>query len=624
MCGIAGYFGVGDRTIVKNMIGAIAYRGPDGEGIFADHRAGLGHRRLAIIDLEPAANQPMTNEDGSIVLIYNGEIYNFAELRRRLAGRHAFRSRSDTEVIVHLYEEAGKNAFEQLNGMFAIALYDSRQGRIFLARDRLGKKPLYWGRFGETLIFGSEIKALLGHPLCKKELNLRALNKYLQYEYVPTPHSIFRDIHKLEPGQVLTYNGREIATHRFWDARYTHNLPTPSSEEAVRELDRRLRETVKTRLVSDVPLGVFLSGGLDSSTIAYYAQAQSPEPIQTFSIGFADRSFDESPFARRAAAFLGTEHHEKIFRPADLLQIIPKISELLDEPLADPSLLPTFLLSQFARQRVTVALGGDGGDELFFGYDTFIGHRLAAFYQKLPHWLKKNLIEKIATGLPTSFANISLDFKIKQFLKGCPGDQKYLSQRWLGAFDDSERLQLFAPEVSAELQKENVFEDIDAYLARVADEKHYDQLAYLYLKTYLLDDILVKVDRASMYNSLEVRAPFLDYTVVDYVNSLPLAYKLRGLERKVILKKLMKGKLPAEIISRQKKGFGLPLASWLTKELKEYSLDLLAESRIRRQGLFSYSYIQSLLSEHFARKKDNRKLIWNLLVFESWYEHYGR
>lgn len=630
MCGIAGYFGQGDKPVLEKMTERLRYRGPDDEGFFVADKIGLGHRRLSIIDLTPAGHQPMANEDETVWLIFNGEIYNFQDLKKDLKKEHRLKSNSDTEAIIHLYEEIGEDVFSRLEGMFAIALYDAKIKKLFLARDRMGKKPLYYGLFGGTLIFGSEVKALLAHPACKKELDLKSLNKYLLYEYVPTPRSIFKNIHKLEPATYLIYDGREVVKKKYWSIKFNSQYPNlnfqknPKSQiqNITKELDDVLNQAVKKRLISDVPLGIFLSGGIDSSTIAYYAQKNSSQKIKTFSIGFKENTFDESRYARLAAERLDTEHYEKIFSGQDCLELIPKIVNLLDEPLADASILPTFLLSAFTREQVTVALGGDGGDELFCGYDTFTAERLASWYARLPFILRKNLIEKVVLGLPTSFKNISFDFKAKKFISGFYGEKKYRHQRWLGSFDRAERAKLFTPELWDELKKENEFSEIDNYSVEPNDNNFYNQLIFLYLRTYLMDDILVKVDRASMYNSLEVRAPMLDTAVVDFVNGLPLSLKLRGLTGKYILKRLMADKLPREIIQRKKKGFGVPLADWLARDLKPLALELFAEEKIKKQGLFNYQYINKILTDHFSRRVDNRKLIWTLMVFQMWQERW--
>lgn len=634
MCGIAGYFGNGNQETIKKMTQTLHHRGPDDEGFYIDENVGLGHKRLSIIDLSDAGRQPISNEKKDIFIIFNGEIYNFLDLKKELKQKHFFKSNTDTEIILHLYEEIGVEVFNKLNGMFAIAIYDKRKKELILARDKMGKKPLYWGIFSNTLMFASELKALMQHPDFKKELDLLSLNKYLSYEYVPTPHSIFKNTYKLEPGYYLKYYDGQVVKNKFWDISFQlsiKNLAYPAYrtgrrqagdqlriDDAINELDKKINSSVKSRLISDVPLGVFLSGGIDSSTIAYYAQKNSAQKIKTFSIGFKENSFDESRYARLVANYLKTDHYEKILTADDSLNLIPRISELTDEPLADASIIPTFLLSEFTKQKVTVALGGDGGDELFCGYDTFKAHNSALFYERLPVFLRKNLIEKIVAMLPVSFSNISFDFKAKKFLSGFYGEKKYRHQRWLGAFDNLQKQSLFNNEIKTELAGNNEYEDIDRYFDSLQNTSDINKIIYLYLRMYMMDDILVKVDRASMFNSLEVRAPFLDSNIVDFVSSLPADFKIKGLQTKYILKKLMEDKLPKEIVWRKKKGFGIPMADWLTNQLKPLALDLLNEQKIKSEGIFNYTYINQLLNNHFSKKEDNRKLIWSLMVFEMW------
>lgn len=621
MCGIAGYCGEGTREILGRMNDVIRHRGPDAEGLYVAPGIGLAHRRLSIIDLSPAGHQPMSNEAGDIWIVFNGEIYNFEELRRGLLGRHEFRGSSDTEVIIHLYEEIGTKVFSRIQGMFALALYDKRTGTLILARDRLGKKPLYWSVRNGTLVFGSELKALMPHPNFRKELNLSALNKYLLYEYVPTPHTIFSEVYKLEPGHFLEFDGKEVSRTCFWDVPILHD-PPPSLPEAVAELDRRLEHAVVSRLMSDVPLGIFLSGGLDSSTVAYYAQKHSTQKIKTFAIGFHEKSFDESAFARQVADHLGTDHYEHILGAKDALELVPRAAELMDEPLADASLIPTYLLSTFTREHVTVALGGDGGDELLMGYDTFLSHRLGFLWQHIPRLLRAGVLHPLIRALPTSFDNLTWEFKAKKFIAGFDPVPAYRNQRWLGAFDRRARAALFVPEVWRELAPQPIFEDIDRLRARVPHATVWQELTYIYLRTYMMDDILVKVDRASMFNALEVRAPFLDTAVVEFLFNLPRTYKLRGLHGKFLLKQLMRDRLPTNIVYRAKKGFGLPVSEWLTKDLRPLLEEYLNRERLVREGLFNPAYVERLIHEHTTRRVDHRKLLWTLLMFELWRERW--
>lgn len=622
MCGIAGYVGHGSEDNLRQMLSAIKYRGPDDQGFFVKDGVGLAQARLSIIDLSMAGHQPMSNEDGTVWLVFNGEIYNFQKLRNDLISkhRHQFKSNTDTEVIIHLYEEIGEAVFEKLDGMFAVALYDFRKSKLFLARDRAGKKPLYWGLFNTTLVFGSEIKSLLKHPIVKREINLASLNKYLLYEYIPTPNSVFENIYKLEPATYLVWQNGLIKKEKFW--RLDFSTSQISFGEATKELDKKMEEAVEKRLISDVPLGVFLSGGLDSSAIAYYAQKQSSNRIKTFSIGFEEKTFDESKYAQKMANFLGTEHHHEVLTSRMALELIPQIAERLDEPLADASIIPTYFLSQFTKKFVTVALGGDGGDELFAGYPTFKAEKLIKVYEAFPTNLR-NFAEKIISALPPNDTNFSLDFRLKKFIGGVGGNRYHRHQRWLGSFDKVERQQLFRPEIWQKLSGENEFEELDIYANESRAAEFNNQLLYLYLRTYLMDGVLVKVDRASMYNALEIRAPLLDYKLLEFVSSLPYNYKYCHFQTKYIFKKLMADKLPREIVFRPKKGFGVPIAHWLKNELKDLCENLLSEKRIKNESLFQYKYIAKLKTDHFAGKKDNRKLLWTLMIWQMWQKNFN-
>ncbi len=616
MCGIAGFVGSGNQEILEKMTNILRHRGPDDVGFFIEGNVGFGHRRLSIIDLQ-TGRQPIFSEDKSVAVIFNGEIYNFLELKKELETKgHRFSTNTDTEVIVHLYEEVGEKVFERLNGMFAIALYDKKSNKLLLARDRLGEKPLHYALFNDTFIFGSEIKTILQHPAAKREIDFFSLNKYLVYEYVPCPATIFKNIYKLPAGQYLVFQKGKIEIKTYWDISF-NKYEELSEPEYLDELDKRLEESVRKRLVSDVPLGVFLSGGLDSTTVSYYAQKASMNPIKTFCIGFDDPSFDESNYASKAAKFLKTDHYQKILTPNDLLNLIPHISEMLDEPLADASIIPTYLLSKFTREKVTVALGGDGGDELFAGYPTFQSYKLAKLYQKIPNFFRLP-INSVINHLPTSFDNISFDFMLKRFILGQEFSPEIRNQIWLSSFLPAEVSHVFSPESQNEISKTDAFSDISAYLKKMGSQSEENRLIYLYLKQYLQDDILVKVDRAAMFASLEVRAPFLNHTFVDFVNSIPFRYKLKGWTTKYLLKKIMADKLPKEIVNRRKKGFGIPVAKWIRGELKDFVLDILSEDQIKKGGLFNYRYVNFLLQEHFSGKTDNRKKIWTLLMFQLW------
>ena len=627
MCGIYGFVSrkeTIDPEVMHRMSQALAHRGPDDGHEITEAADGLalGHKRLSIIDLSPAGKQPMANEDGSIWLTLNGEIYNYQELRAGLENRgHCFRSHSDSEVVVHLYEENGTACLDQLKGMFAFALWDRRKKSLLLARDRMGKKPLHYCLTRDHLIFASEIKSLLQHPAVRRDLDLAALSKYLSYEYVPAPDTIFRSIKKLEPGHYLIYSDGGGRVARYWDIPLEDDPPNNRSEsQCIEELKDLLDRSVRRRLVADVPVGLFVSGGLDSGLVAAFA-GRAKNDLDCFSIGFDESSFDESRYAKQIAASLGLRHHLKIFDAREMLRLVQQLPRLLDEPLADPSIFPLYLLSRFASEHLKVVLSGDGGDELFAGYQTFQAHKLMRYYGALPSFVKDS-IRKISLHLPVSHDYLSADYKLKQFLKadGVPAEIRFFL--WRGAFSIADKEALWAPDIRAELNHHNCYEDIDRYVDESGLNNGLERLLYLCTKLYLQDNNLVTVDRASMANGLEVRCPLLDQDLVEFVCRLPTKYKLKGFQAKYLLKKAAADLLPRNIIYRQKKGFGIPLAKWLAADLREFMLDLLSEDRIKRQGLFDFAYVKRLIDEHLGKIKDHREPLWTLLVFQSWYEEY--
>jgi len=617
ICGVAGGDPAGGRELVHRMCAAMVHRGPDDEGIVQLAGVALGMRRLSIIDLE-GGHQPMHNEDSTVWVVQNGEIYNHVELRKLLlASGHSFNTQSDTEVLVHGYEEWGGDLVERLNGMFAFAIFDGRRGSVLLARDRMGIKPLHYAVDGERLVFASELKALLRDPALRKGIDPVALDDYLAYEFVPSPSSIVRGIKKLEPGHTLTW-ARADSTHklrRYWspqlnlDGADGRGIDRPGSlEDDCEELRSVLRESVRKELISDVPLGVFLSGGIDSSAVAAM-MTQLGGDVKSFSVGFADRSFDESAHARLVARHLGTEHHELTLEPGMLLDLVPRLPDLLDEPLGDASIIPTYLLSEFTRRHVKVALGGDGGDELFAGYPTLQAHRLAGYYLKAPRLLREGLVEPVVRRLPVSRRNLSFDFRAKRFVSGAAYPTAERHQRWMGSFDRQERTALLARDVRHEDRE-------------IADGDPLNQVLLLDMRLYLENDILVKLDRASMMASLEGRVPFLNNDFVEYATHLPLSMKLRGLRSKFLLKRALRGILPDAILNRPKKGFGIPVAQWFRGPLKEQLLSVLSHERIVREGFFEPAEVKRLIAEHLDGRRDNRKQLWTLFAFELWHDGY--
>ncbi len=629
MCGITGWANLdshapppqGARELLHSMCERMVHRGPDSEGLMVSGSVALGMRRLAIIDLV-TGEQPTRNEDRSVSAILNGEIYNYRELREDLERRgHSFRSQSDTEVLPHLYEEFGEGMLERLNGMFAFALWDSKRRKLLLARDRFGEKPLYWGVFDNTLLFASEPKVLLAHPSVTSSLNLEALRQYLSFDYIPAPLSIYQGIHKLPAAHLLTLEDGKIETRRYWQLKYKTLEPPPTIAEAAEQLRELLADSVRMRLVSDVPLGILLSGGVDSSTVAALAVRASSEPVKTFSISFAESSFDESSYARAVAKFLGTDHHEERLSANLAANLVGEIGAWMDEPFSDPSLVPTYLLSRFTRRHVTVALGGDGGDEIFAGYPMYQGHRLAELYMRTPNFLRAGLIEPLVGLLPVKTKNLSFDYKAKRFVAGSKHDPVTRHHVWFGSFTPEEQKQLLTSDVLA-TSSDDIYRDARQIWDECDSTDIVERMQSIDTQLYLAEDILTKVDRASMAVSLEVRAPFLDPRVAEFAAALPSSYKLRGRKTKYILKRAIQDDLPSFVTRRGKKGFGVPVAEWLKDNLRPLARDLLSPERVRRAGVFNPAYVTRLQDEHERGVANHRKLLWTLLMFELWHESF--
>lgn len=620
MCGIAGFVGSGSRDSLDKMAAQIHHRGPDAQGVFFDDGVGLVHARLSIIDLTPTGAQPMFNKDRTVGIVFNGEIYNFQILRKELEGKgRSFRGRSDTEVILALYEEHDEACFEKMVGMFAIAIYDFKKEKLILARDRMGEKPLYWTKQNEVFVFASELGAIMDSGLVPKDIDLVSLNKYLLFDYVPTPGTILKDVYKLEPATCLVYEKGGIRKQSFWSP--PEVVSEMNEEEALLKLDELFRESVSGQLVSDAPLGVFLSGGIDSSTVAWYAQQDRENPIDTFSMGFKDASFDESVYAREVATLLGTNHYERIVTAEDALNVIETIPDVFSEPVADASVIPTLMLSEFARGSVKVSLGGDGGDELFAGYPTFQAEQGYRLYELLPDAFK-TVLKKFIYALPAGKGNFSLPFTLKKFISIGEVSLEHRHSEWLGSFPEEQRAAVTTGALRDIVKKENVFENIDTYTKEYKQPDSHNRLLYTYLRTYMMDEVLVKVDRASMHHALEVRAPMLDYRIAEFVFGLPYKMKYRNFRTKRLLKELMRGKLPDSILFRKKKGFGVPLSKWLREDLEPLCEKLLSKENLERQGLFDVEYVAKLKKDHIEEREDNRKQLWNLMIFQMWYNQW--
>jgi asparagine synthase (glutamine-hydrolysing) len=625
MCGIAGFVNrpgrSADRGIVDRMTATLAHRGPDGDGTYVDGPAALGQRRLSIIDVAGGA-QPMCNEDGSVWISYNGELYNEPALRKELeAKHHRYRTTCDTESIVHLYEEEGPEFVRRLNGMFALAIWDGPRQRLVLARDRMGQKPLYYAPLpGGGLAFGSEPKAILAHPDVSRALDRGSLARYLFYEYVPAPDSIWQSIRKLPAGHLLTWTGGEFQLSRYWNTPVIGSSSAHDFGATAEQFWSEFRDSVARHRRSDVPIGVFLSGGVDSSSVAAaLCEVEPARNVRSFSIGFDEPSFDESSHARDVARFLGTDHHERTFSVKTAYDLLPEVAGWLDEPFGDASILPTHLLSKFAREQVKVVLGGDGADELLAGYPTFTAERAAGLFRRLPR--RAQALAGAAVGrLPVKHGNFSFDFKLKQFLRGAAEPLPLAHQRWLGSFSGGEiaRLLVGGDPIGVEGEHLRRSESI------VGCTDPLSRSLALYQDTYLPEDILTKVDRASMACGLEVRAPFLDAELVDFAQVLPASFKFQRGQTKRLLKRAAASRLPASILRRPKKGFGIPVAAWLRGPLAPLMTHLLSRERLVKQGLFHPEEVARRIDEHQAGFRDHRKPLWTLLMFQLWCDHWER
>ena len=589
------------------------------QGIWLEEPAALGHRRLSVIDLA-AGQQPMCDWQERAVIVFNGEIYNFPELRARLERKgYRFRTRSDTEVLLNAYLDEGPDCLNSVEGMFAFAIWDRERRTLFAARDRMGEKPFYYTLQQGVFAFASELTAFTRLPLLKLEVERRSLARFLAYEYLPTPDSIYREVFKLRPGHFLIFADGQVTTRRYWD------IPLPEARTNLSEADccERLRSlagrAVKQRLISDVPLGVFLSGGLDSSAVvALMSQAVPAREIKTFTIGFKEASYDESSYARLVAETFGTNHHEEILSATQAGELLPDIVGRLDEPMADPSIVPTYLLSEVTRRRVTVALGGDGGDELFGGYEYFLGFLLAEQYLKIPAVIRKALLEPLARLLPVSSGYVSPRHVVAKFLSGINAPRWLRTQMWLGALAPDLQASLWQAPLPEALREDNLYAETRALYDSYPAAEAINRVFYLFARQYLLDYILVKVDRCSMMHALEVRAPFLDTALMEFVYRLPYQMKIRHGKRKYLLKKAFADILPRPILGRQKRGFLIPTALWLKGLLRPLVEELLGESWLRQQGLFKPQVVRRLLDEHNAGAADHRKEIWTLLILQLW------
>lgn len=603
--------------LLGKMCASITHRGPDEQGTVVRERAALGMRRLSIIDIK-TGQQPIYTEDGNLAIVFNGEIYNFKELKKELeALGHYFKTNSDTETIIHAYEEFGSDCLKKLRGMFAFAIWNFREETLFMARDRVGKKPLFYSLTENgDFVFGSELKTLLPHGQIEKKINFAALDAYLTFGYVPEEFCIFENVQKLAPGYFLVLKDGQVYTEKYWDFDYAKTRNIKTENEYIEVLREKIKDAVAVRLISEVPLGAFLSGGVDSSTIVAMMSQMSELPVKTFSIGFNEDTFSELKYARLVAEHFGTEHHEFIVTP-DLVEIVDDLVWHFDEPFADSSALPTFMVSKMAREFVTVVLSGDGGDELFAGYARYVTDKKRSGLGNMPNWLRKGVLRRVSETLPhrargkNYLYNISLD----------PID-RYIDS--LSLFNGLHKKSLYSKEFQEQLDGdfgagEHCFEKI---AKSVMTGNATDNLLYLDSKTYLPGDILTKVDRMSMANSLEARAPLLDHELIEFVVNIPVGLKMKGLETKYILKRAMEGIVPNEILYREKQGFGVPISEWINSQLKERMTSDLSDRKTLERGYFEKSYIQTLHNEHSSGRRDHSSALWTLWMLELWHRKF--
>jgi asparagine synthase (glutamine-hydrolysing) len=625
MCGIVGIANTNslaaNREVLERMNACIAHRGPDEDGFYFNKTVALGMRRLSIIDLK-SGQQPIPNRDKTKWIVFNGEIYNFQEIRADLEKKGCvFNTNSDTEAIVHLYDEYGAGCVGFLRGMFAFAIWDEKDESLFIARDRVGKKPLlYSHQPNGNLIFGSEFQALLAHPDVSREVNYEAIDSYLSFNCVPAPLTAFKQIRKLEPAHWLRWKNGEIETQRYWQPNFSRKIKI-SEEEAIAETTRLLRESTRLRMISEVPLGAFLSGGVDSSTIVALMAQESDKKIKTFSIGFEEQDFSELKYAKRVAEYVGAEYNEFVVKP-NALEVLPVLVEHYGEPYADSSAIPTYYVSKETKRYVTVALNGDGGDESFAGYERYAAMRAAELYHRFPKFARKLLIEKPASLIPTSELKKSRVRDAKRFLQAAslPKNERYF--RWMSTFNRDDKREIYTPDFAERISEQNSIGTLEKWFAKSNGAGTLDAVLLTDQMTYLPDDLLVKVDIASMANSLEARSPFLDHKVIEFAASLPENLKMRGFETKYLLKKLAARLVPREVIYRRKMGFGVPIGSWFRGEMKNFLRDALLSEKSLTRGIIKREMIEKYVEEHTKAKRDHAARLWSLLMLELWFRRF--
>ncbi len=619
MCGICG-FNWKDEQLAREMAGRITHRGPDQEGVFTDDRASLAFRRLSIIDLSENGAQPMANEDGTVQLVFNGEIYNFQELREQLKQKgHTFKSRTDSEVIIHAYEEYGDSCVDHLRGMFGFAIYDRTQNRFLLARDRIGIKPLYYTFQNGRFLFASEIKSILADPQVNRQVNYQALYDYLGFEFVPAPQTMFADIHKLPAGHLLVFENDQVNVRQYWDLRFTGHGPVPTLDEAVEELRHQLDTAVKSHLVADVPLGVFLSGGLDSSCLVALMRRHISGPLKTFTIGYEDKSFSELDYAAIVARHCETDHQVLMLDTLNS-DYVEKTLWHLDEPMTDLSTVPLYLLCKQAREHVTVCLSGEGADESFAGYDRFKASRMNRFFRLIPPPLRRQVIGRLIGMLPDQPQKKGAINMLKRFVEGANLDPAGQHLRWQYFLNTTLENNLFQEGFKNRISMDP-FRQIREVAARCDATDQVNREIYLDMRFMMTDSVLMKVDRMSMASSLEIRVPLLDHVLVEFLASLPGSWKLHGMTTKYIFRKALEGLLPEKIVYRGKQGYSLPVKHLLRGELKQYMIERLHDSAILAETM-NRAYMDRLIEEHCSGRQNHNHILWALLNVAIWHDRF--
>jgi asparagine synthase (glutamine-hydrolysing) len=624
MCGIVGIVEKNrssvNQALLSSMCQAISHRGPDEDGFYFNEGVGLGMRRLSIIDVK-GGQQPIHNQDRTAWIVFNGEIYNYQELREKLEKLgHVFYTNSDTEAIVHAYDQYGSDCPKHLRGMFAFAIWDQRTEELFLARDRVGKKPILYAHINGKLIFGSEFSALLLHPDIGRDIDTEAIHHYLSFMCVPAPLTAYRAIRKLEPGHSLRWRKGEITLERYWQPDFSKKIDI-SEEEAGERAIQILRDSVKVRLMSEVPLGAFLSGGIDSSAVVALMSQESSDPVKTFSIGFEEQDFSELHHARRVAEHVGADHHEFIVRP-DALEVLPLLVQHYGEPYADSSAIPTYYVARETRKHVTVALNGDGGDESFAGYERYAAMRLAETYHRIPAALRDSFVQRAVGFIPSSSTKRSRLRDVQRFLQAAslPKVQRYL--KWVSVFDTAAKENLYSDDFRHETQSIRAADLLSPWFQRANGAGIVDAALLADINTYLPNDLLVKVDIATMAVSLEARSPFLDHHLIEFAASLPEKFKLRGLTTKYLLKRILKKLLPAENLDRRKMGFGVPIGHWLRGKLQPFLRETILSEKALNRGLFRPEVVKQLVELHVRGERDHSHQLWTLLMLELWFERF--